>query len=76
MIKIVRNAALVLALVLTAMVCLDSTETVEALSFPFIPPIECGEPCTVPGQEVGCVDRNSDPWRRTICVCYQGHYIC
>ncbi|MEM7583071.1 MAG: hypothetical protein AAF560_06800 [Acidobacteriota bacterium] len=39
-------------------------------------PNVCGDPCSNPGQEVGCVNRNVSPWQRVICICSNGFLTC
>ena len=43
---------------------------------PFPGPRECGEPCSVPGEESGCVDRSGAVWKRVICYCTGGSWTC
>ncbi len=46
---------------------------------PFGPPFTpnyCGDPCSTPGQQVGCIDTSSQPWVRTFCTCVGGYLVC
>ncbi len=36
----------------------------------------CGDPCSNPGQEVGCINKNVEPWERTFCICTNGYLTC
>jgi len=67
--KSVRNAALVVALALTAAAYFDDAEA-------RIGPHECDEFCSPEGSEAGCIDRSGPVWRRVICTCIQGRYVC
>jgi hypothetical protein len=59
-----------LALVLAAAAQL---QTAKAIVFT---PTLCGDPCTVEGDQTGCVDRSGPVWVRTICTCHNGRLIC
>ena len=54
----------------------------NAETMPFVPidfmftPNYCGDPCSVQGAQIGCIDQGSNPWRRTICTCWNGYLTC
>lgn len=48
--------------------------TPAALAQPMLP--FCGDLCSTPGQERGCIDDSRGVWRRVPCVCSGGSWLC